>query len=175
MRLEHYFFQLYQDKIWHRSFISFRYCSSLYSLIRFVFFSLISWHFCEKKIHQKSWIELATWHNCTVSSNFSSWRIWWGEGGGHCKPSPVSFMAEALETFGYFAFFIAQNITWTVICLFLDELMFTLLRIWGLSLGSQSLSPTPLRPSYLELKFETWRFKTDPGFRHSGAYLSSKK
>ena len=32
-------------------------------------------------------------------------------GGGHCKPSPVSFMAEALETFGYFAFFIAQNIT----------------------------------------------------------------
>lgn len=34
-----------------------------------------------------------------------------GRGGGHCKPSPVSFMAEALETFGYFAFFIAQNIT----------------------------------------------------------------
>ena len=34
-----------------------------------------------------------------------------GGWGGHCKPSPVSFMAEALETFGYFAFFIAQNIT----------------------------------------------------------------
>ena len=105
----------------------------------FVFFS-ISWHFCEKKYLQKSWIELATWHNCTVSINFSSWRIWWSRR-GHCKPFPVSFRAQALETFGYFAFLIAQNIAWTVICLFLDELIFTLSRIWGLSLGSQSLSP----------------------------------
>ena len=47
-----------------------------------------------------------------------------GESGTGCsKPSPVGP--------DYFAFWITQNIAWTVICLFLDELIFTLLRVWG--------------------------------------------
>ena len=52
---------------------------------------------------------------------------------------------KALENCGYFAFWIAQNIalvalwqrtvTWTAICVFLDELIFTLLRVWGSEFG----------------------------------------
>ena len=52
------------------------------------------------------------------------------------KLSLVGFRGKAPENFGYFTFWIAQNRkahcetrAWTVICLFLDELVFTLLRV----------------------------------------------
>ena len=68
---------------------------------------------------------------------------------GHYKPSPVGSRGKAPENFGYFAFWIAQNMTlvtfqqWahcgtsasTVICLFLNELIFTLLRVWESEFG----------------------------------------
>ena len=65
-----------------------------------------------------------------------------GQSGERFKPSPVGFSGEAPENCGYFAFWIAQNITLmalgqrtVTICLFLDELIFILLRVWWSEFG----------------------------------------
>ena len=52
-----------------------------------------------------------------------------GESGGRCKLSSKGSR-------GYFAFRIAQHLSLQqAICLFLDELIFTLLRVWGSEFG----------------------------------------
>ena len=65
-----------------------------------------------------------------------------GESGERCKPSPVGSRDKASENCGYSAFWIAQNIALVAlgqrtltICLFLDELIFILLRVWWSRFG----------------------------------------
>ena len=53
----------------------------------------------------------------------------------HCEPSSLGSRSKGPEHFSYFAFWIAQNIAPVVICLFLDQLTVTLLRLWGSVFG----------------------------------------
>ena len=63
------------------------------------------------------------------------------ESGGHCKSPPPPPSGVQGRSPGKFWLFCILNRSKMVICLFLDELLFTLLRVGGLSLGSQTDIP----------------------------------